>query len=87
MSEILELAGSLFTTYPISTFCVMTGCFGWLGYVIVTQYLMEKQIRSFFPKTIFTITFMCSVSLLAMYLYEISSIEMGENLWDFLLSV
>ena len=51
--------------------------FAFLGYTIVTRYLMDKQIRSFLPKTIFIITFVCSLSLLAMYLYEISLINLS----------
>lgn len=34
----------------------------------------------------FIITFACSVSLLAMYMYEISHIHMSETLWDVILS-
>ena len=69
------------------SFLFMVTMFAWLGFVIVTRYLMEKQIRNFLPKIIFIVTFACSVSLLAMYLYEISLIHMQEALWNFLLSV
>lgn len=61
--------------------------FASIGYLIVTRYLMEKQIRNFLPKTVFIITFSCSVSLLAMYMYEISHIHMSEALWDIILSL
>lgn len=73
--------------YPGVSFSSMMVMFAFLGYSIVTQYLMDKQIRSFLPKTIFIVTFVCSLSLLAMYLYEISSIHLSEALWDFLLSM
>jgi hypothetical protein len=39
------------------------------------------------PKTVFIIIFVCSVSLLAMYLYEISLIQMNETLWDVILFI
>lgn len=77
---------SLFRDYPVSSFCVMVVAFASIGYLIVTRYLMEKQIRNFLPKTVFIITFSCSVSLLAMYMYEISYIHMSETLWDLILS-
>jgi hypothetical protein len=78
---------SIFREYPIITFCLMVFIFASTGYLIVTRYLMEKQIRSFLPKTVFILIFSCSVSLLAMYLYEISHIHMSETLWDIILSI
>lgn len=77
----------LIKEFPTISFLMMVALFAWIGYLIVTRYLMEKQIRNFLPKVIFIITFACSVSLEAMYLYEISSIHMREALWDFILSV
>ena len=77
----------LIKEYPISSFFIMTFMFAWLGFLIVTRYLMEKQIRNILPKIIFIVTFTCSVSLLAMYLYEISLIHMSETFWKILLSV
>lgn len=77
----------LITEYPTTSFFVMILMFAWLGFLVVTRYLMEKQIRNILPKIIFIITFTCSVSLLAMYLYEISLIHMSETFWDILLSV
>ncbi len=35
---------------------------------------MDKRIKGFGPKSIFTVTFMCSLGLLLMYLYEIFQI-------------
>lgn len=55
----------------------MVLAFALVGHLIVTRYLMEKQIRNPLPKTVFILTFACSVSLLAMYLYEISHIQMN----------
>ena len=76
----------VFKQYPGFSFGFMMTLFALLGYTIVTQYLMDKQIRSYMPKTIFIITFVCSLSLLAMYLYQISLIHLSETLWDFMLS-
>ena len=77
----------LIRQYPQSSFCVMLVLFSIIGYLIVTRYLMEKKIRNFLPKTIFIVTFVCSLSLLAMYLYEISHINLPDSLWDLTLSV
>ena len=65
----LESFTSLFREYPIGSFCVMVTLFASAGYLIVTRYLMEKQIRGMLSKAVFIITFSCSVSLLAMYMY------------------
>lgn len=65
----------------------MVTIFANAGYLIVTRYLMEKQIRGFLPKAVFILTFSCSVSLLAMYMYEISMIHMNETLWNVILAV
>jgi hypothetical protein len=73
--------------YPTCSFALTMFFFGWIGYLIVTRYLMEKQIRNFLPKTIFTLTFMCSCGLLAMYLYEISQFNIPDLFWDVILSV
>ena len=61
--------------------------FGSLGYYIVTRYLMDKRIKGLLPKFIFTVTFMCSLGLLLMYLYEIFRIDIPETIWDFILAI
>lgn len=61
--------------------------FGSLGFYIVTQYLMDKRIKGFLPKSIFTVTFMCSLGLLLMYLYEIFQVNVSVHIWDFILAI
>lgn len=61
--------------------------FGSLGFYIVTRYLMDKRIKGFLPKTIFTVTFMCSLGLLLMYLYEIFQVSVSVHIWDFILAI
>jgi hypothetical protein len=46
-----------------------------LGKFIVTQYLLYTQVKTL-PRLIFTTTFMCSLSLLVLILFEI--VEIGE---------
>lgn len=48
---------------------------------------MDKRIKGFLPKTIFTITFMCSLGLLLMYLYEIFQVSVSTHIWDFILAI
>lgn len=71
---------------PSLTFLITLGVFAWVGYLVVTRYLMEKQIRSFYSKMVFIATFMCSLGLLAMYLYEISLINIPDIFWYIILS-
>lgn len=76
----------LIKAYPLASFSIMIVSFSVIGYMIVTRYLMEKQIHNIFSKIIFTLTFVCSLSLLAIYLYEISNIQLSSSLWDIILS-
>lgn len=55
--------------YPTASFVLVMAFFAWFGNFIVTHYLIDKQIRNYLSKIVFVITFMCSVGLLAMYLY------------------
>jgi hypothetical protein len=48
---------------------------------------MDKRIKGFLPKSIFTVTFMCSLGLLLMYLYEIFQLAVAEAIWDFILAI
>ena len=48
---------------------------------------MDKRIKGFLAKSIFTVTFMCSLGLLLMYLYEIFQIAIPESIWDFILAI
>lgn len=48
---------------------------------------MEKRVEGLLPKTIFIVTFMCSLGLLLMYLYEIFQVEVSETIWDFILAI
>jgi hypothetical protein len=57
--------------------------FAMLGKFIVTQYLLYTQVKTL-PRIIFTVTFMCSLSLLVLVLFEIVEIgtpELRVNLW------
>jgi hypothetical protein len=54
-----------------------------LGKFIVTQYLLYTQVKTM-PRLIFTVTFMCSLSLLVLVLFEIVEIGSSElriHLW------
>lgn len=73
--------------YPIESLLFFQAAFGSLGFYIVTRYLMDKRIKGFLPKSIFTVTFMCSLGLLLMYLYEIFQVKISESIWDFILAI
>ena len=75
------------TSYTLESLFCFQLAFGSLGYLIVTRYLMDKRIKGFLPKSIFTVTFMCSLGLLLMYLYEIFRLDIPETIWDFILAI
>lgn len=68
-SQVQRTVFEAFSYSPLLSFGGILLGFGWVGHLIVTQYLLEKQIRGTLSKTTFTLTFTCSLALLAMYLY------------------
>jgi hypothetical protein len=69
------------TSYPSLSFLFTIFAACWLGNAIMTQYLMEKQIRHTLSRVIFLITFSCSLSLLSMYLFEIMRFKINHSYW------
>lgn len=79
----LDALWTLCREYPILTYVCLLSLFAGLGKFIVTQYLLYTQVKTF-PRVLFTVTFMCSLSLLALVLFEIVGIgspELRIRLW------
>ena len=87
IKSILIYLGEVGAEYPNISFFLAIALFCWLGNFIMTQYLMEKQIRHTNSKIVFLITFSCSLSLLSMYLFEILSFKIDRYYWTFSLIV
>ena len=85
ISDILAQLAVIGAAYPSLSFLftILAAC--WLGNAIMTQYLMEKQIRHMLSRIIFLITFSCSLSLLSMYLFEIMRFKIDHSYWYFVL--
>ena len=69
IADLMVYLNQIGTAYPNLSFFFSFACFSWLGNAIMTQYLMEKQIRHWPSRVVFLITFSCSISLLSMYLF------------------
>jgi hypothetical protein len=69
LAELMAYLNEIGTSYPHLSFFLSFACFSWLGNAIVTQYLIEKQIRHWPSRIVFVTTFACSISLLSMYLF------------------
>jgi hypothetical protein len=69
LADLMLFLNQIGTAYPNISFFLTFAGFSWLGNTIMTQYLMEKQIRHWQSRVVFLITFSCSLSLLSMYLF------------------
>lgn len=87
ISDTLEYLATIGTLYPSLSFVFTIAATSWLGNAIMTQYLMEKQIRHTLSRIIFLVTFSCSLSLLSMYLFEIMRFKINHSYWYFVLTV
>jgi hypothetical protein len=81
LADLMAYLNEIGTAYPNLAFFLSFACFSWLGNAIMTQYLMEKQIRHWPSQIVFLLTFSCSISLLSMYLFEIMRFPISENYW------
>jgi hypothetical protein len=72
-------------SYPLKSFLltILGACK--LGKSIMTQYLMEMNIRHTLSRLIFLTSFSCSLSLLSMYLLEIMRFKISHSYWYFVL--
>lgn len=71
--------------FPLITFFSFLVLFALIGQFIVTQYLLYTQVKTL-PQVIFTATFMCSLSLLVLVLFEIVEVgtpDLRIHLWYF----
>lgn len=70
----LESLWEVCREFPLLTFLCLLAFFALLGRFIITQYLLYTQVKTL-PRLIFIVTFMCSLSLLVLVLFEI--VEVG----------